>query len=158
MASDWISTGACLPLSTKGRGLVCGARSVEKWELIDLYAGERRMPTAERMASSEQFESYRWRKYMNYIWLKRNAKHRKRYGAWLCKDWNSRHENSEKLEAFNMYFIKERTQPPGREPTMSTHRLLRYHCRSATLLNKQPLEKALKSQASESMIKTLNIR
>ena len=125
--------------------------------LIDLSASEFQLPTAERPASSEQFESYRWRKYMNFLWLKRNAKHRKNYGAWICNDWNSRHQGGEQLDAFNMYFIKEYTQPPGIKPRISSHRLLRYHCRNVAALKTWSLEKAVKSQADEKLRRTLNI-
>ena len=146
------------PYPQKAEGWFVVPGLLRNGQLIDLYAGEMKMPTADRPASGEQFESYRWRKYMNYIWLKRNAKHRKHYGAWLCRDWNSRHKNIEQLEAFNMYFIRERTQPPGREPTMSTHRLLRYHCRNAGLLNNQPLENALKVEGDENLLRSLKVK
>jgi predicted DCC family thiol-disulfide oxidoreductase YuxK len=126
-------------------------------ELVNISADEVELPSAERPESSEQFKSYRWRKYMNFLWLKRNAKHRKPYGAWVCRDWNSRHNKSEQLLAFNMYFIKDRTVPPGAKVNPTTHRLLRYHCRSAGLLAKKPLENAVKLQGGEKLIKTLNV-
>jgi hypothetical protein len=125
--------------------------------LVNISADEIELPTAERPESSEQFKSYRWRKYMNFLWLKRNAKHRTPYGAWVCRDWNSRHDKSHQLLAFNMYFIKERTLPPGQKFKATTHRLLRYHCRSSRSLAKKPLENAVKSQGGKKLIKTLNI-
>lgn len=79
------------------------------------------------------------------------------YGAWVCRDWNSRHDKTEQLLAFNMYFIKEQTLPPGRKLTTTTHRLLRYHCRNAGQLTKKPLENAVKAKGNEKLIKILNI-
>jgi predicted DCC family thiol-disulfide oxidoreductase YuxK len=127
-------------------------------QLVNISADEIELPSAERPVSSEQFKSYRWRKYMNFLWLKRNADYRKPYGAWVCRDWSSRHDKSEQLLAFNMYFIKDRTLPPGREAAKTSHRLLRYHCRSASLLDRNPLENAVKTQGGEKLIKALNIR
>ena len=126
--------------------------------LVNVSASGIELPTADRPESSEQFKSYRWRKYINFIGLKRNSKHRKHYGAWVCRDWNNNHDQSQRLEAFNMYFIKEYTPPPGREARMSTHRLFRYHCRDASLLAKKPLENAIKSQLNTDLIQKLNIR
>ena len=126
--------------------------------LVNLSADEIQPPTAERPESSEQFKSYRWRKYMNFLWMKRNARHRKPFGYWVCQDWNSRHDWSENLEAFNMYFIEDTTMPPGKESSLKTHRLLRYHCRNSGLLAKKPLENAVKSQGDSQLIERLNIR
>jgi hypothetical protein len=146
------------PYPQKNDGWFIQPGVLSNGELVNISADEIELPVAERPESSEQFESYRWRKYMNFLWLKRNAKHRKPYGAWVCRDWNSRHDRSEQLLAFNMYFIKEPTLPPGRKARQSTHRLLRYHCRSASSLAKMPLENAVKSQGGEKLIKTLNIK
>lgn len=125
--------------------------------LVNISTEEIELPTAERPESSEQFKSYRWRKYMNFLWLKRNARHRKHYGAWVCRDWNRNHDKSEQLLAFNMYFIKERTLPQGRNSRPTTHILLRYHCRGAGLLAKKPLENAVKLKGGKKLIKALNI-
>ena len=145
------------PYPQKNDGWFIQPGVLSNGKLVNISADEIELPTAERPESNEQFKSYRWRKYMNFMWLKRNAKHRNPYGAWVCRDWNSRHDKSEQLLAFNMYFIKERTIPPGREEQYSTHLLLRYHCRDASALTKKPLENTVKSQGGEKLIKTLNI-
>lgn len=146
------------PYPQKNDGWFIQPGVLNNGKLVNISADKITLPTAERPVSSEQFKSYRWRKYMNFLWLKRNARHRKHYGAWVCRDWNSRHEQSEQLLAFNMYFIKDRTLPPGIKSRQSTHRLLRYHCRGAALLAAQPLENAVKSQGGEKLIEALNIK
>ncbi|MBD2292683.1 HTTM domain-containing protein [Anabaena sphaerica FACHB-251] len=40
------------------------------------------------------------------------------YGKYLCYAWNTQHQGSEKLEKFNIYFMDERTVPPGEEQTV----------------------------------------
>jgi len=146
------------PYPQKNDGWFVQPGVLSNGKLVNSFADEIELPVAERPVSAEQFKSYRWRKYLNYLWLKRYAKYRKQYGAWVCRDWNSRHEGGEQLVAFNMYFIKDRTLPPGRHLQPSTHRLLRYHCRNSTMLAKKPLENAVKSQGGEKLIKALNIR
>jgi hypothetical protein len=95
---------------------------------------------------------------MNFLWSKRNARYRKPFGYSVCQDWNSRHDWSENLEAFNMYFIEDTTMPPGKTSSLKTHRLLRYHCRNSGLLAQNPLEKAVKAQGDKQLIETLRIR
>ena len=146
------------PYPAKSDGWFIQPGVLSNGKLVNISADEIELPAAERPESSEQFKSYRWRKYMNFLWLKRNAEHRMPYGAWVCRDWNSRHDKTEQLLAFNMYFIKEQTLPPGRKSRTTTHRLLRYHCRNAGLLAKSPLENAVKSQGGEKLIKALNIK
>jgi len=145
------------PYPQKNDGWFVTPGVLSNGKLVNVTADKLELPTAERPESSEQFKSYRWRKYKNFLWLKRNARHRTHYGAWVCRDWNSRHDASERLEAFNMYFIKDKTLPPGMASRVTTHRLLRYHCRGASLLAKKPLENAVKSQGSDNLIKALDI-
>ncbi|MEA5550499.1 HTTM domain-containing protein [Anabaena cylindrica UHCC 0172] len=40
------------------------------------------------------------------------------YGKYLCRVWNTQHQGSEKLEKFNIYFMDERTVPPGEQQTV----------------------------------------
>ena len=126
--------------------------------LVNVSADQIELPTADRPKNSEQFKSYRWRKYINFLGLKRNAKHRNYYGAWVCKDWNDSHDKSDQLQAFNMYFIKENTQPPGRAPRVSTHYLFSFHCRGAGSSAKNLVENSIKSLNNKELIKALNIR
>jgi hypothetical protein len=39
------------------------------------------------------------------------------YGAYLCRNWNATHPNSQQLESINIHFIHERTVPPGEPQT-----------------------------------------
>jgi hypothetical protein len=40
------------------------------------------------------------------------------YGKYLCYAWNTKHKGGEKLEKFNIYFMDERTVPPGEQQTV----------------------------------------
>jgi HTTM domain len=53
---------------------------------------------------------------------------RQRYGAWLCRSWNREHPPSERLERVRLYFMEERTPPPGRTPHVARRLLLDLAC------------------------------
>ncbi len=40
------------------------------------------------------------------------------YGEYLCRSWNTQHTNSQILNSFDIYFMDERTVPPGEEQTV----------------------------------------
>ncbi|WP_413172726.1 hypothetical protein [Anabaena azotica] len=40
------------------------------------------------------------------------------YGKYLCYAWNIKHKGGEKLETLNIYFMDERTVPPGEKQTV----------------------------------------
>jgi hypothetical protein len=42
------------------------------------------------------------------------------YGAYLCRDWNSRHKGGKQLARFEIFFMKERTVPPGKPQNVET--------------------------------------
>ena len=35
------------------------------------------------------------------------------YGAYLCRDWNERHQGNKQVDSIEIYFMDERTVPPG---------------------------------------------
>ena len=147
------------PYPNKNDGWLVVPGLLRDGRLVNVSANEIEDPTANRPHGGEQFESYRWRKYMSYVMRKRYSNLRHAYGAWVCRDWNRKHEkNSEKLETFNMYYIQERTMPPGEDPLISQYRLMRYHCRDASLLSERPLENAIKLIGDEDLIEALYIR
>jgi hypothetical protein len=40
------------------------------------------------------------------------------YGAYLCRNWNTTHKNSQQLKRMDIYFMSERTVPPGETQTV----------------------------------------
>lgn len=57
------------------------------------------------------YRTYRWRKYMRNIWLRKNSKHRLYYGRYLCRKWNRENEYNKNLMTFDIYYMKETTLP-----------------------------------------------
>ena len=95
------------------------------------------------MLSGVQYQNYRWRKYLTRLQSKQNSKHRLMYGSWLCRTWNAEYQASEQLEAFNLYWVKEHTEPPGHQPEINVELLMEYHCRDAKLVDEKIVKEKL---------------
>jgi len=50
------------------------------------------------------------------------------YGKYLCRDWNATHKGSEQLESVDIYFMSERTVPPGETQTLEKTNPLNQSC------------------------------
>ncbi|MFT5434904.1 MAG: hypothetical protein ACI9OJ_005620 [Myxococcota bacterium] len=62
---------------------------------------------------SSMYAGQRWRKYMINIWMRDTKKHRRHYGAWLCRKWNRDKSPAEKLKLIHIYYMREMTLPDG---------------------------------------------
>ena len=95
------------------------------------------------MLSGVQYKNYRWRKYLTRLQSKQNSTHRLKYGSWLCRTWNAKYRASEQLEAFNLYWVKKHTEPPGYQPEINVELLMEYHCRDAKLVDEKIVKEKL---------------
>ena len=75
-----------------------------------------------------QFENYRWRKYLQRLWQKRYSDYRQYYAKWLCRRWQATQPDD--LAVFNIYYIRERTPPPGETGELTSHKLWWHVCKS----------------------------
>ncbi len=74
-----------------------------------------------------QFDNTRWRKTLNRLWLAANTDYRLPFGQWLCRRWDA--AGSAPLATFDIYYMEERTPPPGQsEPAARPHRIWRHYC------------------------------
>ncbi len=94
-------------------------------------------------ADSVQYPNYRWRKYLSRLQRASNSEYRLAYGSWLCRTWNAKYPDSQKLNAFNLYWVKKHTEPPGNPPVITVDLLMRYECRDKDLINEKIVESAL---------------
>ena len=49
------------------------------------------------------------------------------YGAYICRDWNTKHQNA-KLERFEIYFMDETTAPPGETQNVEKTQTWQQNC------------------------------
>tara|TARA_R110002096_G_scaffold16106_14_gene55043 strand:+ start:1293 stop:2951 length:1659 start_codon:yes stop_codon:yes gene_type:complete len=84
-------------------------------EVVDLRTRERvtwRKPDL----VSKTYKNQRWRKYLMNLRLKKHKDHRKFLVPWLMKQWNETHDESERIVAMQMVYVKEQTTEKGTKP------------------------------------------
>jgi len=63
------------------------------------------------------------------LWQKKYSDQRLYYGRYLCRDWNSKHHvELEKLQTFQIYFMKETTLPDYKTPKIEKVLLWSHDC------------------------------
>jgi predicted DCC family thiol-disulfide oxidoreductase YuxK len=51
------------------------------------------------------------------------------YARYLCREWNSKHQGNKKLESFEIFFMNERTVPPGEKQTVEKESHWKQDCK-----------------------------
>lgn len=74
------------------------------------------------------YKNERWRKYMRNLWNKDNARLRKPFAHWLCRDYNAHAAPHAQLRSVQLIYMEERTQPPGTPITIEPHKVGLYNC------------------------------
>ncbi len=64
---------------------------------------------------AEVFPTERWRKYMFNMSAARNSEYRLYLGKYLCRNWNEYAEREDVLQTFEIYFVRRKIPPPGKE-------------------------------------------
>ena len=77
---------------------------------------------------SRMYRSQRWRKYMSTLHLATRQNWRVYFAQYLCREWNGTHEGLQQLEIFDIYYMRELTQPPGEAPELKKFHLWKHDC------------------------------
>jgi hypothetical protein len=80
---------------------------------------------------AQSYHGQRWSKYMRNLWLEKYKSMRLYYGRYLCRRHNEGKKRSDPdaLEGFEMFYMEERTPPPGKpDPVPKEHSLWKHHC------------------------------
>jgi hypothetical protein len=125
--------------------------------LVDVLNWRLTEPTTEKphYFIPEQAKNYRWRKYLTRIKRTGYEGELGRFASANCKRWNDQAALSQVqvggapdnswpiLEAFNIYYIKERTPPIGEEGSIEYQLLWKHHCLDASRLGEDAVQKAM---------------
>jgi len=57
------------------------------------------------------YKNQRWRKYLRNIFKEKNRMHRGYFAQYLCREWNTRHEENQQLVEVEIYFMRKDTPP-----------------------------------------------
>lgn len=74
------------------------------------------------------FKGDRWRKYMTNIWSSSGEAHRLPFGRYLCRTWNGAHTESQRLETFEMVYMRQDTRPDGSKAPVQPVVMWRHEC------------------------------
>ncbi|MCB9253685.1 MAG: HTTM domain-containing protein [Bdellovibrionaceae bacterium] len=66
--------------------------------------------------ATDLYPTFRWRKYMRRLWMLEYKEHRLYFGKYICRNWNREHEGVDKLETFEIVYMKENTLDEGEAP------------------------------------------
>lgn len=72
---------------------------------------------------SSMFQGTHWRKYLYNISSSEYSNHLVYFGRYLCRTWNTDRLDNEVVDTFKVYYIREKTKPPG-EPKASLEQQL----------------------------------
>jgi hypothetical protein len=64
------------------------------------------------------YKNMQWRTYFINLNRAFGKKLYPLYGAYLCRNWNAKQQDSQKLESIDIYFMDEKTVPPGHTQTV----------------------------------------
>ncbi len=74
------------------------------------------------------YKNMQWRSYFVTLNRGMGRKLYPYYAEYLCRDWNSKHEGAEKLESLDIFFMDERTVPPGETQTVEKKSVMQKSC------------------------------
>ncbi|NES73747.1 MAG: hypothetical protein F6K24_55465 [Okeania sp. SIO2D1] len=74
------------------------------------------------------YKNMQWRSY--FITLNRaiGKKLYPYYAEYVCSEWNKKNEGSEKLESLDIFFMEERTVPPGETQIVEKKNIMQKSC------------------------------
>jgi hypothetical protein len=122
--------------------------------LVDVLNDVKTPPVTAKPARfiPDQASNYRWRKYLTRIKRKNYRDELGRYAGAACARWNDREKQlgaaGDNLEAFNIYYVRERTPPIGETLPLKYELLWRHECFDASRLAEDRVQKAMLASGS----------
>ncbi len=95
---------------------------------VDIYRAGAPASFAKPLLVSAEYKNKRWHKFLENIWLAKNADKRLYYGRYLCRQWNDTHSGNERLDTFKIYFVLEKTLPHYQTAPLEPVMLWEHHC------------------------------
>jgi predicted DCC family thiol-disulfide oxidoreductase YuxK len=77
---------------------------------------------------NRQYKTMQWRQYFINLDRAIGRSVYSEFSAYLCRDWNSRHDDSRRVKSLDIYILRERTVPPGEVQTVEKQLLWKQDC------------------------------
>jgi predicted DCC family thiol-disulfide oxidoreductase YuxK len=153
------------PYPQKNDGWFLMVGLTEDGALVDVLRWQLTPPVTDKPRSfvPEQAQNYRWRKYLARMKRSGYTDEMGRYASAACARWNALvgSESAPKqgelappwptLEAFNIYYVLERTPPMGEQGEVAYQLLWRHHCLDKHRLSENAVQKAMLATAADNM-------
>ncbi len=95
----------------------------------DVWRGGAEPTTAKPADVPGTYRSPQWRAYLLRLYASRFYPYRGYFGGYLCRTWNRRHAGDERVNLVYIYFMLEKTVPPGQKQTPAVKDLVwRHYC------------------------------
>lgn len=77
----------------------------------------------------DTYESAQWRKFFNNLYFNDKRTVKLWFGKYLCRRWNNSHTEGKILDNYTLYYVRERTPPPGQPlPSPETVTIWNHNC------------------------------
>jgi predicted DCC family thiol-disulfide oxidoreductase YuxK len=149
---QWWNMFAPYPQKNDGWFLMVGLTS--SGALVDVLAQVKSPPSTEKPAHfvPDQAANYRWRKYLSRIMQPGYKDELAYYAGAACVRWNSRESalanGADQLEAFNIYFVQERTPEIGESIPIKYLLRWRHDCFDTSRLAEDRVQNAMLASGS----------
>jgi hypothetical protein len=80
---------------------------------VDLLRGGAPVSFAKPPLASAAYKDARWQKYQMNLWMLIHHTHRMPYGDYMARRWNDSHGGLSQVVAWQLWFVREMTQPDG---------------------------------------------
>ena len=95
---------------------------------VDVGRGGRLVSWDKPEVETDTYKNFRWRQYTRNLWLPEFVWARVYFAQYLCHAWSDHRPPPKRLDAFEVYFMKEVTLPDYQEPTPEKVLLGSYRC------------------------------
>ncbi len=104
------------PRPMRGDGWFVMPATLSDGSTIDLFREGAAVSWAKPKRVSSMYPSQRWRKYLMNIWMAQFKKHRRHFGAYLCRLWERDLPDSVHIKSLHVLYMKEETLADGPAP------------------------------------------
>jgi len=94
--------------------------------VVDLFTDGEPVTYVKPEWISRSFKNHRWANFILYIDYYDRIQ--KRYGRWLCEDWNARHPEEKQIESLKVIYMREETLPDYKTSPVVREVIFNYRC------------------------------
>jgi hypothetical protein len=99
------------PMVDDGWFVMPGKLLKDKDFSFDRFTGKTPIDWSQPVYVSSMYPHERWRKYIMNLWASQYTNQRVYYARWVCRHWNRLHHGGDRLDRFQVYYMRADTKP-----------------------------------------------